>query len=448
MPKRKAEVAGAEVARRARPAWEGLFIGAATWGEGGPFSAGREQALLAIGPPRSGKTTSLVVPNVLIAPGAVVATSTKTDLCNWSAAPRASRGQVWLFDPSGTTPTSWATRLCWSPLHGCEYWQVAADRAHSLCWAAQSGAGLVRGDHWKERAEALIGPLLHAAALGHQSMGKLMAWVLRRDVDEAVEVARRAGGHDLAAYTLEGVLATDERERSGIFSTAAGVLAAYRNPVALEQANAHNFDPEAFVRSSGTVYACAPATEQSQLAPIVVSFLEALRRAAYARGRGWPPVLFALDEVANIAPLPGLPALVSEGGGQGVVTLACLQDLSQARARWGEAAEGFLTLFGWKLLLPGVADLRTLQLFSALAGERWVERSSSTVTTSGLFGPQISRSYNTYSQRVPVLPVNEASALPPGTALVAGPGQGPALVNLVAAWQEPWRGVISAATSR
>ena len=444
MPKLKAEVA-----RPVAPAWPGLFVGAATWGGGGPVCAGPEQALLALGPPRSGKTTSLVVPNILVAPGAVVATSTKTDLCTWSAAPRARRGQVWLFDPSGTTPASWATRLCWSPLFGCESWQVASDRAHSLCAAAQPGAGLARADHWRERAEALIGPLLHAAALGHVSMGKLMAWVLRRDVDEAVEVAKRAGGHELAAYSLEGILATDERERSGIFSTAAGVLAAYRNPTALEQANGHNFDPEAFVRSSGTVYVCAPATEQAQLAPIVVAFLEALRRAAYARGRGWPPVLFALDEVANIAPLPVLPQLVSEGGGQGVVTLACLQDLSQARARWGEAAEGFLTLFGWKVLLSGVADLRTLQLFSALAGERWVQRSGSTVTTGGLpFNPQVSRSYSTYSQRVPALPVNEASALPPGTALVAAPGQGPALVALVPAWQEPWRGVISAAIGR
>jgi len=82
----------------------------------------------------------------------------------------------------------------------------------------------------------------------------------------------------------------------------------------------------------------------------VVAFLETVRRATYARGTAWPPVLFVLDEVANIAPLPNLPALVSEGGGQGLVTLACLQDLSQARARWGEAAEGFLTLFGVKLL--------------------------------------------------------------------------------------------------
>jgi type IV secretory pathway TraG/TraD family ATPase VirD4 len=431
-------------------AWPGLVVGAARFWAGAPVCTGPEQALLVIGPPRSGKTTAVVVPNVLAAPGAVVATSTKTDLCAWSAAPRARRGQVWLFDPSGTTGTSWATRLCWSPLYGCESWKVASDRAHSLCAAAQPGAGLARADHWKERAEALIGPLLHAAALGHKSMAQVMRWVLRRDVDEAVEISRQAGGHDLAAYTIEGIVATDERERSGIFSTAAGVLSAYRNPAALEQANSHNFDPEAFVRSSGTVYICAPATEQSQLAPIVVAFLEALRRAAYARGRGWPPVLFALDEVANIAPLPGLPSLVSEGGSQGVVTLACLQDLSQARVRWGEAAEGFLTLFAWKMLLPGVADLRTLQLFSALAGERWVQRQSTTVTTGGgFFGPpQLSRARSVYAQRVPALPVNEASALPPGTALVAGPGQGPALVQLVPAWEEPWRAVIEAARVR
>ena len=82
-----------------------------------------------------------------------------------------------------------------------------------------------------------------------------------------------------------------------------------------------------------------------------------------------PAAVFALDEVAGIAPLPSLPALAAEGGGQGLVTLACLQDLSQARSRWGQAAEGFFSLFNTKLLFPGVADHRTLQLVSALAGE-------------------------------------------------------------------------------
>ena len=66
-----------------------------------------------------------------------------------------------------------------------------------------------------------------------------------------------------------------------------------------------------------------------------------------------------------------------------------------------------------------------------------------------MFGPpQLSRSRSVYAQRVPALPVNEASALPAGTALVAGPGQGPALVQLVPAWEEPWRAVIEAARVR
>jgi len=62
-------------------------------------------------------------------------------------------------------------------------------------------------------------------------------------------------------------------------------------------------------------------------------------------------LLLALDELANVAPLPRLASIVSEGGGQGVVTLACLQDLSQARSRWGTSAEGFLSLFPTTVVL-------------------------------------------------------------------------------------------------
>ena len=85
-----------------------------------------------------------------------------------------------------------------------------------------------------------------------------------------------------------------------------------------------------------------------------------------------PPLLLALDELANIAPLHDLPTLVAEGGSQGVVTLACLQDLAQARARWDREADGFLSLFGTKLVLPGIGDTRTLEAISLLAGEHEV----------------------------------------------------------------------------
>jgi hypothetical protein len=90
-------------------------------------------------------------------------------------------------------------------------------------------------------------------------------------------------------------------------------------------------------------------------------------------------VLLALDEVANIAPLPQLPSMISEGGGQGVMTLASLQDLSQARQRWPDEAEGFPSLFGCTVVLPGIGDVRTLEALSTLAGDE--EIASRSVST-------------------------------------------------------------------
>jgi type IV secretory pathway TraG/TraD family ATPase VirD4 len=275
-------------------------------------------------------------------------------------------------------------------------------------------------------------------------MASVLRWVLRKDVDEAVELTSGTDGHFLAADTIEGVLTTDARERSGIFSTAANLLAAYRNPAALQATIEPNFDPEAFVRSSDTVYICAPAAEQDLLAPIVIAFLEALRRLTYLRPPGCPPVLFVLDEVANIAPLPQLPSLVAEGGSQGLETVACLQDLSQARARWGPAADGFLTLFGWKMLLPGIADMRTLQLVSALAGDVDVVMRSVTATYGVHGGSSVTR----HAERRPRLPIDEVAKIPPGFSLLLGPGSGPALLQLRPVWEDYWQKILDGTWER
>jgi type IV secretory pathway TraG/TraD family ATPase VirD4 len=112
---------------------------------------------------------------------------------------------------------------------------------------------------------------------------------------------------------------------------------------------------------------------------MVVGIIEDVRAATYEHHarraeaeEPHPPVLMALDEAANIAPLPDLPSIVSEGGGQGLTTLACFQDLSQAKQRWGQAADGFLSLFGTTVVLPGIGDVGTLDALSVLAGtKKW-----------------------------------------------------------------------------
>jgi type IV secretion system protein VirD4 len=355
-------------------AWFGLYQGDGTSPDGstGLTFAGPEASMMVLGPPRSGKTSSIVIPCVIDAPAAAVSTSTKPDVMAATLYRRWLLGNCYLFDPSGTTPVpDGAYPLRWSPITGCEHFERAVTTAHALATAGKPSASLTESSHWVERAEALVAPLLFAAAQKGKDMATVCRWVLSRDLREPQAVLADAD-HEMAQAILAGVAATDERERSGIFSTAAGLLAAYRSEAALESAREPNFDPVRFARSTDTVYICAPAHAQDQMAPLVVALLDQIRTAVYARPRNAAPVVFALDEVASIAPLPGLPALAAEGGGQGLVTLACLQDLSQARARWGDAAEGFFSLFNHKIVFPGIGDYRTLQLISALAGDMQV----------------------------------------------------------------------------
>jgi len=334
--------------------------------------AGSEQAMLVLGPPRSGKTSSIVIPSVLEAPAAVVSTSTKPDVLLATYAARGLHGTCYVFDPTSSVALpEGVEELRWSPLSGCESFDAAVSMAHALAGAGRPGATYSEAGHWIERAEALLAPLFHAAAAGGKSMREVCRWVLGHDVREA-EAILSVSGAQMAKVTLSSVWRTEERERSGIFSTAAGLLSVYRSEAALASACRPNFDPHHFAASSDTAYICAPAYAQDQLAPLVVALLEQVRAACYLRRRRHPdavPTVFALDEVANIAPLPTLPQLASEGVSQGVVTLACLQDLSQARSRWGAVAEGFFSLFGTKIIFPGIADHGTLELVSALMGD-------------------------------------------------------------------------------
>lgn len=138
-----------------------------------------------------------------------------------------------------------------------------------------------------------------------------------------------------------------------------------------------------------------------------------------------------LDEAANIAPIPDLPALVAEGGGQGLLVMAFFQDLSQARLRWGASAEGFMSLFGAKLALPGIGDLQTLELLSRLSGETdvWV---ASRTEGPGWWGATSSLAWSPSRQRR--IPFEAVSQLPSGQGLLMAGPRPPTLVELPPYW--------------
>ncbi len=153
-----------------------------------PVYSPPEHGVLVLGPPRSGKTSSIVVPNVLAADGPVVVASTKRDVLDATGAARALNGAVAVFDPSGTVELPWwAERVGWSPVASARTWDRAVLIADAMVGASR-GAGANRGDqaHWNERAGALLAPLLHAAALEGAPMAEVVKAVNRRTPDEFV----------------------------------------------------------------------------------------------------------------------------------------------------------------------------------------------------------------------------------------------------------------------
>jgi type IV secretion system protein VirD4 len=385
-----------------------------------------ESGVLVLGPPRSGKSSAMIVPNVLSWPGSVVSTSVKSDVLQATANARANLGDCWLFDPSGTTvlPAEGDLRyarvalpsiktLNWSPVTGCARWSTANRMAERMIAAAGVAQGLNEESFWSERAAALLGPLLHAAAIEDLPARRLAEWIRRRDAFTAQDILRDHSddpGTSIAIDTLQGLLSSNERELMSHWSTVGGAFAAYRTPEALATTDDVTFDPVAFARSSDTVYITAAGSVQDSVAPLIVAFLEQIRDAVFSENMMHrPPMLWALDEMANIAPLPELPSIVSQAGGQGLQVLACLQDLSQARKLWKEEADGFLSLFHGKVVFGGIGDTVTLERLSTLVGEREVEKITGSQST-GQFGVSESRQRSTEKERI--LPVSMIANLP------------------------------------
>ncbi|HEY3759149.1 MAG TPA: type IV secretory system conjugative DNA transfer family protein [Solirubrobacteraceae bacterium] len=103
-----------------------------------------EHALLVLGPPRSGKTSAVVIPTMLCASGPAVCTSTKSEVMHATRHARAELGEVWLFDPAGAQD-EWPTgvrRLCWTPVAAARSWDGALLTARAMAAAGGGARGV------------------------------------------------------------------------------------------------------------------------------------------------------------------------------------------------------------------------------------------------------------------------------------------------------------------
>jgi type IV secretion system protein VirD4 len=430
--------------RRARPSlpwWARLLLPVTAYAVrlgrahlGRRVIASMEDQTLVLAAPRTGKSGWLA-DRIIDHPGAVVTTTTRTDLFENTAPLRGQHGEVHVFNPEGIGGLPSTFR--WNPLRGCEQPAVALQRAASFTSATES-TGMQDLAFWAGKATAVLACLLHAAALADRTMTDVYRWAHGIGDDEPERIL---SAHPTAAEGWLGPI--QEIRRPGrtadsIRMTVTRALAWLADPAvaaATSPGPGEGFDVADFVSGCGTLYMIGTGREEAPIAPLFRAFAEYVHAgAAYVgslqpHGRLDPPMLMALDEVTQICPVP-LPLWMADSAGKGILIVAVCHGLAQLEARWHPSgARAIWDTAGIKVILGGVSDPDTLDRLSRLCGEVALRRHTWTREYDGR------RARTVTHQDVRVLPPELLRTLPEWRALVLRGNLSPVVVRLRMAWR-------------
>ncbi|WP_067722893.1 type IV secretory system conjugative DNA transfer family protein [Nocardia yamanashiensis] len=436
----------------------GLMIARAVI-DGRQLYASYEDLHLDLWGPRSGKTTSRVIPAVLEAPGAVVTTSNKRDVVDATRTARDLVGDVHVFDPQGVAGE--ACTWFWDPIAwvaGPDGGAGAQERAAELAGRFAEAVDSARGDAFFEpEGEDLLAGLFLACALGKRPITQAFAWVTDVEEREPIEILRK-GGFGLLAAALQDQYNAPDKQRGGVFSTAKKMAAALKyerirpwvEPAGKGEALRREFKVEDFVTGRDTLYALSKEGK-GNAGPLVTALCAAVAAAAEAEGarhRGGRlpvPMLIVLDEAANIVKWADLPKQYSHFGSRGIVVMTILQSWAQGVRCWGsEGMSALLSAANVLTLGAGLKDTSFLRDMSELVGGHY-ELVTSTSTSHAPNGGGTSTSTSTQRVTEITLTPSDLAALPKGRVLVFTSGRRGLLAATVPWFQRPYAGQVQAA---
>jgi type IV secretion system protein VirD4 len=407
--------------RLARPAEHSVLAGRAHYGLG--LRVPVQESITITAPPRAGKT-GMLADLVLRFCGPAVATSVKSDIYELTSGVRAQRGPVAVFNPQQVSdlPSTFA----WSPVAGCRDPEVAARRAEAFTGAI-SVKGTEQEDFWAQQASEFFRAALMAADLAGGDMRLVGRWLMGTAEDAETILVR--AGQDQWATSLAQLRSPAERTISTIRLLHNKALSFLGNPAlaaAVLPQPGQGFDIADFLAASGTLYLIAEAqTEEAPVAPLMACFLNEVHYTAKIAGsrmpgrRLDPPLLMALDEIANIAPI-NIPNFMADSGGRGIQLAIVSHGLGQLRDRWGEQGAQIISdTAGCKVFLPGISDTALLKAASELCGQTaFREKGHDHYTRHDICAPAMLRE------------------LPDGWALLVRGGRAPVLAKLPRAWAD------------
>jgi type IV secretion system protein VirD4 len=419
--------------------------------------ASHEDVVLEICGPRSNKTSALVVPAVLGAPGPVITTSNKVDAYTLTVHGRTHAGRVFVLDPQGIARVE--QDWWWNPLAAVTDMATAAQLATHFI--ATVGGGSDRADpYFTPASSRLLAQhlLAAAAATPARSLRDVRGWLATRD-EAPADLLDDAGLGEVAT-SLRATMEAPPEQRGGLYETALTALgpleietvARYVTPPHTWSGGAPRaktiteFDPWQFYagytpspspdgRPRDTLYLLTKEGAGTA-APVVAALVDRLLKtaaeiAAARGGRCEPPPRIVLDEAANICPITDLPDLYSYFGSMSLQVVTILQSYQQGVAVWGQSGMHKLwSAATIKLIGAGVHDAEFCEQVSRLIGDHDIAHDT---TQSGRGGGSVSHT----TRRERIMTAADIAALPKTQAILIASGRRPALLELLPWYTEP-----------
>ncbi|MCW2855544.1 MAG: Type secretory pathway VirD4 protein-like protein [Marmoricola sp.] len=383
------------------------------------------------GPNGSGKTTSLIVPNVIDWGGPVVMTTAKPQDLEPIVRARSAQGPVWVIAPGGAPGYQC---VGWSPLAAATD-EESADRIAE--WMVES-SGMTddpKARPWNAQARKYLKGLLLAAQASGGGLEQWIGWIHtgERAKDHVEDILVNARFTHAAQEYLSTWQIHEEGKGSVLF-TALGLADTYSRPGVAAAADTGGFQPADLFDGSGTICIVTPSSEGDRYAPYFTALVSAIiheaeSRAATQGGPLTPRLLLALDEAGNVFRYPRLPHLLTTARGNGIQLMLIYHDLAQVEHLYGgrQVARTVVSNAKMRMLLPGVGDLETLRYWSDLMGQT---RTQTHGVTTGFDGKR-SRSANEHTDHL--APLHQLQQLPDGQAVLLYQNLPPARVRLL-----PW----------
>lgn len=348
--------------------------------------------------PRSGKTSGIVAPSVWCHRGPAVVTGVRSDIVRMTAEARAAQGPVAVLWVPGIEDVDLPPEMPlirWDLLApGLGGYLAIREVAEAAAFAAtRAGSGSSSGSSSEAYFSAQAGRLVSIAAWWARCHAWDMGAVCRLVSGGQEALAEILAGLDdstadasAVADDISTLLRAGDREFGSVAGTAAGILDGWRTA----PGESAPLDPDEWLKAGGTLYGLQPERLGSFVAPVVAGAITHIRQAQarrFQRNPKLPRLLLALDEVANVAPIPDLGRVATTGAGAGTIVLVVCHSVTQLEAVYGQAeTDAILAGLHHLVVGEGITDGKMLGQLSTAGGitagtSRSVQSSGAGVTT-------------------------------------------------------------------